>query len=155
MRRLLTGGLVIGVVLIGVGVFTSNSSAAPADASSAAAQASCDGIARLAAGRGRVDRLAGAFVTTAADLTAWQETRYGRQAQGPRVVDSMWTRMPGRASLTVCFFDGEFAGISRPTRLRGQTYDRLVMAIDESGQAFIETVGFRATTPAEKPIRKR
>jgi hypothetical protein len=159
MFRLVFGGALLGaVLLIGAALFAPNSSAAPLDTSNAAAQASCEGITRLVAVHGRVDMLAGAFNTTAADFVAWQQTRYGPiPADGPQVAGSvsMWTRMPATEPLTVCFFDGHFTnGFSRPRGAKVPDYDRIVMVIDETGQATLETAGYRATTRAEKPVRK-
>ena len=157
MFRLVLSGVLLGTVLLtGAALFARNSSAAPLDTSNAAAQASCDGITRLVAVHGRIDMLAGAFNTTAADFVAWQQTRYGPiPADGPRVIESMWTRMPATGSLTVCFFDGHFTnGFSRPRGAKVPDYDRIVMVIDGTGQATLETAGYRATTRAEKPVRK-
>jgi hypothetical protein len=60
----------------------------------------------------------------------------------------------GESPLTVCFFDGTFGGFTKPPTLAAQVYDRIVMIIDSTGQPYLDTAGFRATTLVEIPRRK-
>lgn len=88
-----------------------------------------------------------AFPSTAAAVVAWQESRDG--PDGPLVTASFWRLQPPAQFVAVCYYDGEFAGVSRPPG--APAYERAILLVTEDGTVTIDRFGPRNALPATGP----
>lgn len=88
-----------------------------------------------------------AFPATAAAVVAWQESRDG--PGGPLVSASYWRMQPQVEFVAICYYDGDFAGVSRPPS--APAYERAILLVTEDGTVTIDRFGPRNALPATGP----
>jgi len=94
---------------------------------------------------GSVQGVAGAFIVSATDLAAWQETRNADRGARP---ESEF-RSRGAEPMLVCFFDGTFDGF--PGAGKRPLADRIVVIVDANGTLTLDSAGPQADLKVERP----
>ena len=90
------------------------------------------------------------FPSTAAAVAAWLESRDG--PDGPRVTASVWRQQPPDRFVAVCYYDGDFAGVTRAPGAPGAPgYERAILLVAEDGTVTIDRFGPVSALPAVPP----
>ncbi|HET8590644.1 MAG TPA: hypothetical protein VFM01_13500 [Nakamurella sp.] len=106
----------------------------------------------VAAMWGSVSNVAGAVMSTAGRVSAWEEK--GIASAGKPGTTSMWRSHAAGEPVVVCFLDGEFPSHHPPVK-DGPTswpdYDRFVVIVGADGTALPYVATSRSKMPVQQP----